>query len=69
MVFDIYGRYRLEVLREDGRWAVYRLDSGRRRSFSDFAIPSDLREDQIAGYLDDMLHEAAGPGAAIHRIS
>ncbi len=69
MIFDIYGRHRLEVLREDGRWAIYRLDDGRRRQFSDFVIPAEMEEDQIAGYLDDMLHEAAGPGAAIRRIS
>lgn len=69
MIFDIYLRYQLEVLREKGRWTIYRLDGGRRRQFSDFVVPAELEEDQVAGYLDDMLHEAAVPGATIRRIA
>ena len=68
MRFDIYGKYRLEVVREGDRWVMYRLDLGKRRLMSDFAIPSALRADEIAAYLDDMLHELARPGTAIRRI-
>ena len=66
--FDIYGRYRLEVVRENERWVMYRLDHGKRRVISDFAIPGSLRPDELAPYLDDMLHELARPGDNIRRI-
>ncbi len=68
MRFDIYGRYRLEVVREDERWVMYRLDFGKRRVSSDFVIPASLRPDELATYLDDMLHEGARPGDIIRRI-
>ena len=66
--FDIYGRYRLEVVRENERWVMYRLDQGKRRVFSDFVIPGSLRPDELATYLDDMLHELARPGDLIRSI-
>ena len=68
MRFDIYGRYQLEVVRENERWITYRLDSGKRRLFSDFAIPASMRPDEVVVYLDDMLHELARPGSSIRRI-
>lgn len=68
MRFDIYGRFQLEVLRKDDRWVVYRLDQGKRRVFPDLAIPASLRSDELASYLDDMLHEWARSGDAIRRI-
>lgn len=67
MRFDIYGRYQLEVAREDERWIMYRLDYGKRRETSDFVIPASLRPDELATYLDDMLHELARPGDIIRR--
>lgn len=69
MIFDIYGRYRLQVLRQGDLWVLYRLDGDRRRQFSDFAIPAELGPEEIAGYLDDMLHEAARPGREICRLA
>ena len=73
MRFDIYGRYQLEVVRENERWVAYRIDlgdleSGKRRLMSDFAIPPSMREDELAVFLDDMLHELAGPENTIRRI-
>lgn len=68
MRFDIYGRFELEVIREDGRWIIHRLEHRRRRKVSDFVIPSELRADEIATYLDDMFHEWAGHGDIIRRI-
>ena len=73
MRFDIYGRYQLEIVREDERWVAYRIDldqleSGKRRLMSDFAIPSSMRPDEVQVYLDDMLHELARPEDTIKRL-
>ncbi len=68
MRFDIYGRYRLDVVREDGRWALYRLDGGKRRAVTDFAIPNVLQTEELETYLDDMLHELARPGDVVRCI-
>ncbi len=48
------------MLREDGRWIMYRLDYGKRRVTSDFVVPDSLRPDELATYLDDMLHDPSG---------
>lgn len=68
MRFDIYGRYQLEVIRENEHWVIYRLDSGKRRLMSDFAIPASMHPDEVMLYLDDMLHELARPETSIRRI-
>ena len=68
MRFDIYGRYQLEVVRADESWRLYRLDGGKRRPVTDFAIPAALTPDEIGAYLDDMLHEMAQPGRRITQI-
>ena len=68
MRFDIYGRYQLEIVRENERWVIYRLDFAKRHLFSDFAIPASLRPDEVQVYLDDMLHELARPETEIRRI-
>ena len=68
MRFDIYGRYQLEVLRTENRWEIYRHDFGKRRRLADFVIPETLGPADIAVFLDDMLHEEAGPGDVIRRI-
>lgn len=68
MRFDIYGRFTLEVVRQDGRWAAFRLDGGKRRPFGDFVIPAGLPPEAVAGFLDDMLHEFAAPRRSIRRL-
>ena len=68
MRFDVYGRFQLEVVREDGRWTIFRLDQGKRCKMSDFVIPASLRSEELATYLDDMLHEWARSGEVIRRI-
>jgi hypothetical protein len=68
MRFDVYGRYQLEIVRDGERWVLYRLDNGRRRPFTDFVVPGSLRPNEIATYLDDMLHEYAKPGDTIRQI-
>ncbi|HEY2682217.1 MAG TPA: hypothetical protein VGI93_01800 [Steroidobacteraceae bacterium] len=67
MKFDVYGRFQLEVLLENGRWNVYRRSLGVRRR-DDLVIPANLREDEIATYLDDLFHEAAKFGDRVKRV-
>jgi len=66
--FSIYGRFRLEVIREQTWWAAYRLDLGKRRRIDELAIPDDLPPDELATYLDDFYHEYAKPGQRVEPI-
>ena len=65
MKFDVYGRFRLEVERENDAWLVYRLGLGRRVKATDFIIPSTLEADEIATFLDDIFHELSGSGQSV----
>jgi hypothetical protein len=67
MKFDVYGRFQLEVRRENDAWNVYRSSLGVRRR-DDLVIPANLGEDDIATYLDDLFHEAAKFGDRVKRI-
>jgi hypothetical protein len=69
MRFDIYGRFQLDVRRENDSWEVYRLEHGKRARMNDFVIPSTLEADEIATYLDDIFHELSGPGQRIELLS
>lgn len=66
--FSIYGRYELEVGRDNDAWVVHRVEGGKRRR-ADLVLPPDLPADQIARHLDDLLHELAGPGDEIRPLS
>jgi hypothetical protein len=68
MKFDIYGRFQVEVRRENEAWAVYRPALGKRVPLYDVVIPSDVAADELATYLDDVFHELAGPGQNVERI-
>ncbi|CAB3880581.1 hypothetical protein LMG26858_03206 [Achromobacter anxifer] len=68
MRFDIYGRFQLDIQREGAAWAVYRSEGGKRVRVSDLAIPADVSGDELAEYLDDIYHEASGPGDRVARI-
>jgi hypothetical protein len=63
--FSIYGRFNVEIAREDGAWVLSKLDLGKRRHVDEIAIPSDLVANELATYLDDLYHELAQPG---HRV-
>lgn len=67
MIFDIYKRFEVEILRKDDRWVVYRNNNGTKRPDWTIIIPHELREDELAGFLDDFFHEYAGPGDSIIR--
>ena len=38
MKFNIYGRFQVEVNRNDERWTVYRSDGGKRSRMADVVI-------------------------------
>jgi len=63
--FTVYGRFKLDVVREGNQWAVYRLEPGKRIKGREFTIPSSLPEAEIGTFLGDMYHELAGPGQTI----
>ena len=68
MKFDVYGRFQLEVLREGGQWVVYRLAPGKRVRATDLIIPSEVEPNEIATFLDDLLHEGAVPGKHVQLL-
>ena len=57
MKFDIYGRFQLEVLRENNAWVVYRLGFGTRSRTNDVVLPAELEPGELATFLDDLFHE------------
>jgi hypothetical protein len=69
MRFNIYGRFQLEVRREDDSWEVYRLEQGKRAKLNDVVIPSMLEAEEIATYLDDIFHEYSSPGQHVELLS
>ncbi len=68
MKFNIYGRFQIRVERENERWEVYCLEPGRRARVGDIVIPPDVKEDELAIYLDDIYHEYAGLGQTVEII-
>lgn len=56
MKFNIYGRSKLEVRRENDGWEVYREPE----TGVDPYIPSVLETEDSATYLDDIYYELAG---------
>ncbi len=67
MKFSIYGRFDIEVCREQGQWRAYRCGQGLRRLEPSLYIPAELNESEIIVYLDDVFHEYATPDAAIRQ--
>lgn len=60
LIYNVFGRH-IEVKREGGCWLVFRADLTERK-FSriyDIAIPDNMTEDEILGWLGDIFHEAA----------
>ena len=69
MKLDVYGRFHLEVRREDNSWVAYRLGLGKRMRDNNVIIPATLTADEIPIYVDDLFHELAGPGQVVRVIS
>lgn len=68
MKFDVYGRFTLEVQRENDQWRVYRLSPGKRVPEPGIVLPSNLDSSEIGQALDDLFHELARPGQTVTRI-
>ncbi|MDS4071773.1 MAG: hypothetical protein RKL24_01335 [Defluviicoccus sp.] len=68
MRFDIYGRFELELVREQDRWVAYRRAGGVRYRDHDVVLPPELEEQDVIGFLDDLFHELAGPGQSVRRL-
>ena len=68
MRFDVYKRFTLEIIREDGRWRAFRVGEGKRRPERDLIIPGELPVSEMAGFLDDHYHEYAMPGGRIEAL-
>lgn len=69
MRLDIYGRFQLDVVRENGRWVAFRVDPGKRTRLADLVIPPDLDDGEIAQFLDDLYHEASKPGQSVRVVT
>lgn len=69
MLFSIYDRFKLEVIRKDGRWMAFRIGERLKRSEDNLVFPPDLTEDGLVTYLDDIYHELASPGKCITKLS
>ena len=68
MKFNIYGRFQLDIRRENDNWVVYTLGEGKRVKANDVFIPDNLQESQIPVFLDDLFHELSGPGDRIEVV-
>ena len=69
MKFDIYGRFQLDVRRENDAWEAYHLEAGKRAKVDELVIPAALDASEIATYLDDIYHEMAGIGQNVKLIA
>jgi hypothetical protein len=68
MIFDIYGRFQIEVRKTDSGWIAYRKSSGLRVPYPDLVFPADLAESGLEQFLDDHFHEYAQPGRVVRRV-
>ena len=68
MKFDIYGRFQLEVLRENDVWAVYRLGAGTRLPANEVVLPAELKANELAVFLDDLFHELDGNNRGVREL-
>jgi len=69
MKFNIYGRFQVDVHREQDAWVVYRSEAGKRVVLHDIVVPADVTCQDMATYLDDIFHEAARSGDTVERMA
>jgi hypothetical protein len=70
MKFDVYGRFQIEVRREDDHRVAYHIALGKRTRVTNLVIPQEIQTSaEIARYLDDLYHEAARPGQSISVVA
>jgi len=60
LIYNVFGRH-IGVQRENDQWLVFRAELTERKlsRLHDIAIPDDMTEGEIAGWLSDNFHEAA----------
>ena len=68
MKYDLYGKFQLEVLRENDAWIVYRLGLGIRSIVHEVVLPSNLDISEIVTFLDDLFHESDIDGRGIREL-
>jgi hypothetical protein len=68
MKFNIYGRFQVDVRRENDAWIVYRSELGKRVPLNSLVIPSDVTANELLTYLDDIFHELAKTGQNVELI-
>jgi hypothetical protein len=65
---DVYGRFQLEVQRENAQGAVPQIIDGMHLEVADAIIPAHFGETEINSYIDDLYHETARPGQSVRRV-
>lgn len=61
MKINVFGKI-IEVVRNDNRWEVFHVgNEGKKRLANDIVIPSNLKEEELIGYISDLCHEWATP--------
>ncbi len=68
MKFDIYGKFQLQIEREDGKWRAYKIGNGLRIPVHNLIIPSEVSPKDLPAFLDDVFHEAAKPETKVREI-
>lgn len=68
MKFSIYGRFQVDIRRENDTWVAYRAEMGTRTVLPDIVIPADLAMHDLATYLDDIFHEYASHGQMVEAV-
>lgn len=58
--FSIFGM-QIAVVGACGRWSAFLLGNDGKRRPADFIVPNELAEDELCGYLADLMHESATP--------
>jgi hypothetical protein len=69
MKFNIYGRFQVDVRRENDAWVAYRSELGKRTLLNDVVVSPNLTEHELATYLDDIFHEFAKLGENVDAMS
>lgn len=63
---DVYGRFRIDVIRRHGTWTAYRLGAdGKRGKLNDLVLPDEAEAEAILEAVEALYHEHASPDAEL----
>ncbi len=67
---DVYGRFRIDVIRRHGTWTAFRLgDDGKRSRLTDVVLlGEDMTAEEILEAVEALYHEQAAPDAELSVI-